>query len=502
MLRIRKLFSKPIVWFLGIAVLYAISRLINLTALPIFTDEAIYIRWSQIGGNDATWRFISLTDGKQPLFTWFMMAALRIFEDPLVAGRIVSVVAGFASIFGLYVLGSELFKKQSIGVIASLLYLISPFALMYDRMALYDAWVATFFIWNTYLTVLLVRRIRLDVALILGLTLGLGMLNKTSAFFSLYLLPASVLLFDFRGKRIGKRLLTWIGFCIVAAMLSQAVYGILRLSPFFYIVAQKDKTFIYSFSEWLRHPFEFVWGNLHGEFDWIINYLTLPIFLTALAPLAVFWKRPLEKLMLLGWWFGPFLALALFGRVIYPRFVLFMAMPLLVLSAVTFEWILSAAKPKIVAIVLFVLLSFPAMKLSSWILSDIKTAPIPKSDIGQYINDWPSGWGTKEITAFLKNEAQDKHIAVYTEGTFGLLPFAFEIYLGENKNIAIYGLWPPPATIPDTMVKSAYEQPTYFVQYQSQVPYNWPLTLIAKYPKGTSQDVYMYLYKVSPANAL
>ena len=60
-----------------ILAVYAWTRFANLTALPIFTDEAIYIRWSQIGAQDANWRFISLTDGKQPMFTWIMMILLR-----------------------------------------------------------------------------------------------------------------------------------------------------------------------------------------------------------------------------------------------------------------------------------------------------------------------------------------------------------------------------------------------------------------------------------------
>ncbi|MCX6792160.1 MAG: hypothetical protein NT149_03940 [Candidatus Gottesmanbacteria bacterium] len=79
----------------GLAVLFFVTRLTNLTKLPIFTDEAIYIRWSQIGSRDPNWRFISLVDGKQPLFTWIMMVFLRFIRDPLVAGRLVSVLAGF-----------------------------------------------------------------------------------------------------------------------------------------------------------------------------------------------------------------------------------------------------------------------------------------------------------------------------------------------------------------------------------------------------------------------
>ena len=74
---------------------YFVLRLIFLSRLPIFTDEAIYLRWAQIALNDAAWRFISLTDGKQPMFVWAAMVLMKFIHDPLVAGRLVSVATGF-----------------------------------------------------------------------------------------------------------------------------------------------------------------------------------------------------------------------------------------------------------------------------------------------------------------------------------------------------------------------------------------------------------------------
>lgn len=496
LMTIRKIIKSPIVWLLIVLGVYTVSRLINLTALPIFTDEAIYIRWSQIGSHDAGWRFISLTDGKQPFFTWLVMASVRLFQDPLFAGRFVSVIAGMVSVIGLYVVSKELFRKKYIGLIASILYVLSPFAYMYDRLAIYDAWVAAFSIWNLYLAVLLVRRVRLDVALIFGLTLGLGMLNKTSAFFSLYLLPVTILLFDFKQKQKMKQILKWVGLCVLAAVLSQIVYSILRLSPFFYIVAQKDALFVYPFKEWLVHPFTFFQGNLHGLLDWLVNYLTWPIVIAVIVSIFVPKKNYLEKLLLIGWWMAPFTALALFGRVLYPRFILFMTMPLLILAANFIDWCVTTVRPKILKWIIIVVCCLPSAILSYQMMTDIKTAPIPVSERGQYVSDWPSGWGTNEVVAFLKEESRNKPIAVYTEGTFGLFPYALEIYLWENKNVEIVGLWPLEKSLPDAMRKSVFEKDTYFVSNFTQGKIDWPLQFIAEYQKGTNQETHMRLYKV------
>jgi 4-amino-4-deoxy-L-arabinose transferase-like glycosyltransferase len=495
----KKIFRQPFVWLLLLSCLFLISRIINITTLPIFTDEAIYIRWAQIGGRDASWRFISLTDGKQPLFVWAMMVSLRLFSDPLFAGRIVSVVSGLFGMIGMYVLGSEIFKSKRIGLIGSFLYFISPFALFYDRLALYDSLVSAFSVWNLYLAILLVRRVSLDIALIFGLMLGVGMLNKTSAFFSLYLLPFTLFLFDWKTKKTVVRLMRWIGFAAISAVLSQLVYSILRLSPYFYIIAQKDTIFVYPVSLWLTHPFQFFVGNIKGMFDWLIGYMSLPIYMCAIASVLFFWKSIREKIVLFCWWILPFAALALFGRVLYPRFILFMIMPLFIMSAWTIDILLTRITNRLVGLIFIGLICFTSVYGSYSIIADIKTARIPKSEQGQYIDDWPSGWGVPEIISYLKNQSQKGKVSVFTEGTFGLLPYAFEIYLGGITNIDIHGIWPVPNEMPVDIIQSALDHPTYFVMYQSQSPpFQWHLELIAKYQKGINKNSTMRLYKVVP----
>ncbi len=101
------------IFLIGIIVLYLFTRLSSILSLPIFTDEAIYVRWSQIASNDANWRFISLTDGKQPMFVWIAMILLKFIKEPLLAGRLVSVGAGFASLVGIFFLTSEIFNPSA-----------------------------------------------------------------------------------------------------------------------------------------------------------------------------------------------------------------------------------------------------------------------------------------------------------------------------------------------------------------------------------------------------
>ena len=204
----------------------------------------------------------------------------------------------------------------------------------------------------------------------------------------------------------------------------------------------------------------------------------------------------MEKFVLAVWWFAPFFALALFGKVLYPRFVLFMAMPLLVLAASFINWVMESVRQPVLKWIIIAAICVPSMYVSYGVIYNISEAKIPKSDLGQYVNDWPSGLGTKEVVGFLQEESKQGPIAVYTEGTFGLFPYALEIYLVNNKNIEIHGLWPPSKTLPPEMKTSAAEKPTYYVANQTQIQPEWPLSLIHAYQKGNNEHQHMRLYKV------
>lgn len=479
-----------------LAGLFLLTRLINITYLPIFTDEAIYIRWSQIGALDPAWRFISLTDGKQPLFTWLTMAVLRVIYDPLLAGRLVSVFAGSVTTIGLWLLSWVLFRDKKLSWLTSFLYVISPFALVYDRMAIYDSLVATCFVVNLLLAVIFVKTRRLDVALLLGLGLGAGMINKTSGFLSLYLLPLTLILFPWQIKNIKKEFYKWLGGVAVAAGLSQVVYSVLRLSPFFYIIAQKDRVFVYSLGEWLSHPIKFFQGNISGLFDWLVGYFGWPLFMVVIVSIFIPAKYKREKLLLLFYWLTPFVALALFGKVLYPRFIFFMVMPLILLAASPLMWLIDNWGKRFLGLAIIAIIIFPNIWTSYLLITNPLYAPIPLADKGQYMNDWPAGWGVREVVDILAFEAKNEPIAVYTEGTFGLLPYALEIYLHGEKNLTIKGIWPLPDVLPSEIAVSVAEKKTYLITNQSQTAPPWPLQLISEYQKGTRPDRALRLYRV------
>lgn len=492
--------TMTIVVMAALLVIYLVLRLVTLTDLPIFTDEAIYLRWSQIAKDDSSWRFISLTDGKQPSFVWLTMILMRFFSDPLVAGRLVSVIAGFFTVIGLFFVTHELFKNKKTALLASGLYVIYPMALIYDRMALYESLVAVCMVWSLYFSILLVRTQRLDFAMIFGMITGAGVLTKSNAFFSIYLLPFTLLLFDWKHKKHLILLIKWLSLAAVGAGIAFMFYNILRLSPYFHMINQKNEIFVYSVSDWLQHPFRDLVSNLRGLLDWFITYYSLPFIL--LTGLSFFIKKAFfrEKLVLLVFFLAPFVALALFGRLIYPRYIFFMTVFLLPLTAyalfVLSERIRSRAVLSLVLIAAFAVPLWTNVK----IFTDFSGAPIPRLDLDQYVNEWPSGGGVREAVAFFEEKSRDRQIFIATEGTFGLMPAALELYLGKNPNIyRIMGIWPVEDP-PDEILYYRTEMPTYVLFYQpcpsceygGDAPDDWPLKKVLEYKKSKESSLVIY----------
>src|SRR3989344_1880841 len=129
--------------YAAISLLFFVTRLINLDKFPIFTDEGIYIRWARIAWHDATWRFISLTDGRQPLQTWATIPLLKLFPDNMLfAGRLFGVLSGFAALLGLIVLTYYLFGKKASLIRRGFSFFVSLFFFFSLR---HTRWVVFFF---------------------------------------------------------------------------------------------------------------------------------------------------------------------------------------------------------------------------------------------------------------------------------------------------------------------------------------------------------------------
>src|SRR3989338_8065371 len=151
--------KNQILFWASAGILFLITRLFNLKIIPIFTDEAIYTYWAQVALHDPANRFISLVDGKQPLFIWIAAIFQKFINDPLLASRLVSAFAGFGSFVGIYLVAKTLFSDK-VGKITALLYIILPFTLLYDRLAIFDSLLTMLGIYSVFFTIKLAKEPR------------------------------------------------------------------------------------------------------------------------------------------------------------------------------------------------------------------------------------------------------------------------------------------------------------------------------------------------------
>lgn len=485
--------KKNIVFWIFAVATFFLTRTANLDAIPIFTDEAIYSYWAQVALHDPANRFISLEDGKQPLFIWLAAIFQKFISDPLIASRLVSVMSGLSSIIGIFLLAKTLFGEK-VAKTAIVLYIILPFTLLYDRLALMDSLLTMLGIWSIFFAVKLVTSPKLENSILLGTSVGLTMITKSSGAFFLYLIPFSVLLH----KRLK---LKWILFALLAAVIAEIINNSLRLSPLFYIIARKNLGFIRPLAEIITDPFLFLTSNLITLTGWLAVWVGPVLFIVLLWVfyLAIFQKNfKIIYLTLIA--LVPFGAETIANIVLYPRFMLFYFPYIIILIAIGIGQLLDKfkANQKLATIFLILALFSPVLN-SFWLIVQPTNAKIPSSDAGQYLNDWPAGYGVAEIVNFLESQPQNQDIYVGTEGTFGLLPYALQIYFYGKQQIHIIGFWPVNSDdLPQQILESSKNHQTYFVFNENQKEITNPkLKFIDKYQKGVGAS-YMRFYQVVP----
>lgn len=485
---LRKHFSlRDLVLLFVLKILYLVTRLYNLLLLPIFNDEGIYIRWAKVAWHDASWRFISLTDGKQPLQTWGTIPFLKLFpDDALFAGRLFSVFTGMFALVGLFTLLYYFLGKRT-AYIGALLYIFSPYFLFYDRMAMVDSGVNAFFIWILFLSMLLVRTMRLDVALIFGIVAGFGLLAKSSVqmFFGMSFLT-SLLIFDYKTHKLSG-FLSYLFLFGVSFVISQVIYNVQRLSPFMHYVTQKNGTFVMTFSEWLQDPFAVVFSNfktvpyyVFAESGWIV----VPFAFVAL--LLMFKRNKITFLYMLTWIVIPYLGISLMTRVLFPRYIMFFGSILTILTAYLLGKIVNAKiRYAFLGFILAVLFIF---QYPMW--TDFTKIMFPPTDRGQYIEGATVGIGVREIIDFARVKSQEKPVLILAEGNFGLVGDLLDTYLRpSDTNIEIRGYWPMTPYDIESNRKELENKYVYVVTaHHLEVPTDWPVKKIQSYYKPTRQS--------------
>lgn len=496
---LKKSFTRwDVIFLLLIVSCYLATRLINLTDFPIFNDEGIYIHWAKTAWKDASWRFISLTDGKQPFQTWLTIPFLKLFPDnALLAGRLFAVSTGFASLTGLFCLLYYVFNKKT-AYIGSLLYIAVPYFLFYDRLALSDSGVNAGFIWILFLSTVLVRTLRLDVALIFGIVGGIALLTKSSA--QVFLVLGLVIgpIYYLGKEKIDKKLSVkiinyYFLYCFVGGI-AFAIYNIQRLSPFLHFVSEKNKVFLLSFTEFIQNPFMLFFHNITTLPLYVAWEMGFVLFLTGFIGWFLLWRNNKNlSIFFSAWIILLYIGVSFFTRILFPRYLIFFATLFLCLTAYGIETL----KKKTIKLILIIVLICSFIYFDFPILFNVSDIPFPPVDRGQYLEGWTAGWGMKEIMDYARAKSQIKPVVILAEGDFGMSGDVLNVFLKQDDKIFIKGYWP---LTKDNLIdnqKELNKSLVYIViSHQDGLESGWPMRLIKKYDKPNNQST-IYLLELT-----
>lgn len=491
---IKKHIRKIDIFIIFILILFFfITRLINLENFPIFTDEGIYIRWAKTAWHDASWRFISLTDGRQPLQTWVTILFLKAFpENPLFAGRLFGVLSGFGSLIGLFLLSLYIFDKKAAYFI-SLFYIIAPMFIFYDRMALADSAVNMSFIWMLFFSIVLIKTMRFDIAFIFGFCAGFFLLIKsTPKIFLICSAFAPILIFK---RDLREWIKKSVNYCLIftfVLFLSTIIYNVQRLSPFFINVAKKNTTFVLTLAEFLENPFKLFLNNLT-----IIPYYFLSemgYFVGLLGIVGLFFmykKNRLLAVYIFLWFIIPFLIICSISKVVFPRYLIFFGTILCLLAG----YYISLQRENKKSLILIFCVVLSVLHFDYTILFSPANIPFPSVDRGQYITGISSGWGAKEIIDFARDKSGQRQVILIAEGNFGVIGDMLEALKKQSDTrILVKGYWPLEKENLIENQKLLTENFVYVVfSHRNEFPSDWPIRFISEFKKPFGENsVYLF----------
>jgi 4-amino-4-deoxy-L-arabinose transferase-like glycosyltransferase len=436
-------------------------RVQGLMALPIFGDEAIYLRWGQLIREGHPW--VSLADPKPPLHFWMIAAVFGWTKDPLAAARMISVIAGVISVpavMGVCVelgglrraaWGPEGASGRAAGAVAAILLIFCPFLSFYQRLATADALFVAEMLLAVWFGLAWARKGWMGggwlMAAALGVVMGAAMMTRQGLSYTLWGVPAlAAVIAMIRGPRdkAGRRVARGVGQLALAGAIAAAMWGPYLTANLESAVrdAQADapagqtvtavdivrRRVLYQekFSEAtdrgavlrrnLSQTFLPSWTDARGRVDqgWLRMYLTWPVYVAGL--LGLLWLASRGQwwvlLVLLAWMvlvLGPVVVL---GNVVYSRYVLAGAVVLVVAAGSLAAELLSlaflmkgrggAAAAWVVTFALLIGLLWMPFREIGRQTTDWRRQTLGLQDRYQYLTGWTSGKATMAAVKFIQ----------------------------------------------------------------------------------------------------
>lgn len=433
--------------FLLIIVGFVSIRLINILGLPLYLDEGLYIFWAKLFTDSSGYAYVSLQDGKTPLFIWLISWINPMFNNYLLTARVISVLSGLVTALSWMILVSRVFSKKTsiwFGVIIACL----PYAVLIERMAFVDSLLVMFgslallffYLCFESITKKLNQILILTFAVLSGISLGAGFLTKTTA---IVFLVAQIIIalywifFQLRSKRLmtsAKMLIT----VVILIITYFEIIGYLKVGAHKYWgeIAIKERQLTFSVSEvaariyniYQPDAYNHYLRNLYVDLKYFFVYFGFVLVMFFYGIWSI--RKDKVKLWFLIYGTALFLAVLLFGKVTASRYFYICVPVMVAISALGAQELYKRKR-----IIVLVLLALTALQSLMLVLSPTK-ALYTADDRSYFVNSNLSALGLLESIEYIKPHATESIVGV--SGIWGVLEGSqvmMEQFGIENVNI-------------------------------------------------------------------
>lgn len=470
-----------------VLLIYLLTRLAAISTLPIFIDEALYLMLGNQIKQGLQNPWIALFHGNPPFFSWYLSMLLRIFQfDPLLIGRLSSVFLGLVVIVLLYYIGLRTYSIR-VGILSALLYTLSPFSLIYDRLTLIEPLLQ---VWAIIILFLISsKNINYKKSIITGIILGIALLTKASAYSFLILVTLIIII----GER--KRMIYHI---LIISFLALIVSSVVRINPLYYNLEQFNRIFITSLPEFLQNPSKNVIPNLNLSLKWTSYYWGIGLFILIIYGflLSLKFKKYQFNLAIVIWIFVVLVSEIFSAKIFYPRYFFFLTSFICLSAAISLDLIFKKFPSKFIFSVIILLVMLPSLYNDYRILKDIKSANLPAIERWQFLESWPAGYGIDKMLKFVEENSKSGKTELIVE-KYNLPYFVLNLYQSTDNNLIISDTLSLVKLSNNLNDYTATNLPQKFIilNQLQKLPDNWNVKLVGKYTKVANKTS-IYIYKI------
>lgn len=432
---------------LGILVpVYLGSRLFGLLRVPVFVDEALHIeraRWAsqgsiQTGAGLGKWLSI------QVLGAW-----LRLFGDSLLAARLLVVGIGLVTLLVVFWTASSIAPQAQVfrGLLAGLIYVVSPLALFYDRQALTDEFQTLLLAALVLACFKFVERGRRTEAVVIAVLVVAAPLFKTSGLLLALVPPVIVLFAADSSRRRGLARVLAVPLC-AALVLVSAIAALdiafvsqtetLGMTPFGSPGRMVDSLSVNS-----AEILEALWRMLTPSLLFML--VLAPVLVIVLATDEATRRR---SAALLAVAVSQLVMAAILFEDLHTRYLIPTLVPaaLLLTEGVVVIWSRLASLPRaertlgrvLVVALVIVVPAFASLRL----LASPESFSLTTDDRRQYYSGWTSGYGADRVVLELRalaDQGSGQALVLQTPGVWSLSMYRRE--LGPHVDLATIESW-------------------------------------------------------------